>query len=67
MTKNADTHKYKYQGHGIGFDLTGTFTHQDGSAAKNVIIFGVNMTNSKNMPIIKQKMSWFWVEALYKK
>ena len=48
MTKNADTHKYKYQGHGIGFDLTGTFTHQDGSAGKNFIIFWVNMTNSKH-------------------
>ena len=23
MTKNADTDKYKYQGHGIGFDLPG--------------------------------------------
>ena len=30
MAKNADTNKYKYQGHRIGFDLTGTFTHLDG-------------------------------------
>ena len=48
MTKNADTDKYKYQGHGIGFDSTGTFTHPDISAGKNVIIFGVDMTNSKH-------------------
>ena len=48
MTKNADTDKYKYQGHGIGFNSTGTFTHPDISAGKNVIIFGVDMTNSKH-------------------
>ena len=48
MTKNANTNKYKYQGHGIGFDSTGTFTHPDGWVGKNVIIFGVDMTNSKH-------------------
>ena len=32
MTKNADTDKYKYLGHGLEFDLTGTFTHPDGNA-----------------------------------
>ena len=57
MTKNADTGKYKYQGHGIGFDLKGTFTYPDGGIGKNVIIFGVDMTNSKHANIIKQKMS----------
>ena len=46
-TKKADTDKYKYQGHGIGFDLTGTFTHLDGRIGKTVITFGVDMTNSK--------------------
>ena len=46
MTKNTDTGKYKYQGHGIGFDSTETFTYPDGGAGKNVIIFGVDMTNS---------------------
>ena len=30
MTKNADTDKYKYQGHGMGFDSTGTFIYPDG-------------------------------------
>ena len=30
MTKNDDADKYKYQGHGIGFDLSGICTHPDG-------------------------------------
>ena len=48
MTKNTDTDKYKYQGHGIGFDLFVTINHPDGGDGKNVIIFGVDMTNSKH-------------------
>ena len=48
MTKKADTDKYKYQDHGIGFDLTGTFTNPDWRIGKNVVIFGVDMTNSKH-------------------
>ena len=32
MTKNADTDKYKYLGHGLELDLTGTLTHPDGNA-----------------------------------
>ena len=48
MTKNADTDKYKYQGHGIGFDLLGIFCHLDAENGKNVIILGVDMTNSKH-------------------
>ena len=53
MIKKADTDKYEYQGHGIGFDLAGTFTHPDGGTGKNVILRGlgwgegVDMTNSK--------------------
>ena len=49
MTKNADTDKYKYQGHGTRFDSTGTFTHPDGGVCKNVIILGVDMTNLKHV------------------
>ena len=45
MTKHADTDKYKYQGHGIGFDLSGIFSHPDRGDGKNVIILGVDMTN----------------------
>ena len=48
MTKNADTDKYKYQGHGIGFSLPGIFSHPDGGDGKNFIILGVDMTNSKH-------------------
>ena len=48
MTNNADTDKYKYQGHGIGFDLSGIFSHPDGGDGKNVIIFGFDMTNSRH-------------------
>ena len=48
MTKNADTDRYKYQGYGIGFDLTGTFTHPDKGIGKNVIILGADITNSKH-------------------
>ena len=43
MTKNADRDKYKYQGHGIGFDLSGIFSHPDGGDGKNVIIFWVDI------------------------
>ena len=35
-------------GHGLGFDSTGTFTHPDGRTGKNVIIFGIYMTNPKH-------------------
>ena len=45
MTKNADTDKHKYQGHGKGFYLSGIFSHADGGNGKNVIILGVDMTN----------------------
>ena len=48
MTKNADTDKYKYQGHRIVFDLSGIFSHPDGQNGKNVIILGVDMTNPKH-------------------
>ena len=41
MTNNADTDKYKYQGHGIGFDLSGIFSHPDGGDGKNVIFLGL--------------------------
>ena len=43
--KNADIDKYKYSGCGIGFDSRGSFTHPSGGYGKNVIIFGVDMSN----------------------
>ena len=38
-TTNSDTDKWQYSGYGIGFDLSGSFTHPDGGNGKNVIIF----------------------------
>ena len=46
LTKNADIEKYKYLGYGIGFDRRGRFSFQGGGFGQNVIIFGVNMSNS---------------------
>ena len=36
MTKNVDTGRYKYQGYGIGFDLSGIFSHPDGGSSKTI-------------------------------
>ena len=44
-TSNSDTDKWRYSGYGIGFDLTGRFTHPDGGNGKNVIIFGADLGN----------------------
>ena len=49
MTKpgdNTDTDKYIYSGYGLGFDSTSQFTHPQGGMARNVIIFGVDSSNS---------------------
>ena len=49
MTKpgdTTDTDKYIYSGYGLGFHSTGQFTHPQGGMARNIIIFGVNSSNS---------------------
>ena len=46
LTKNADPDKYKYSGHGRGFDSRSEFSFADGSMGKNVIIFGTDMSSS---------------------
>ena len=49
VTKPGDTtdaDKYIYSGYGLGFDSTGQFTHPQGGMARNLIIFGVNSSNS---------------------
>ena len=46
LTKNADIDKYKYFGHGIGFDRCGTFSVPSGGFGQNVIIFGVDVSSS---------------------
>ena len=40
------TDKYIYFGYGLGFDSKGKFTHPRGGIARNIIIFGVNSSNS---------------------
>ena len=43
-TKDPDN--FIYSGWGIGFDRDGTFSHPEGGTARNVIIFGVDMSGS---------------------
>ena len=43
-TKDLDN--FIYSGWGIGFDHGGTFTHPEGDIARNVIIFGVDISES---------------------
>ena len=42
----TDPDKYIYSGYGIDFDHTGAFTHSEGNLARNVIIFGADMSGS---------------------
>ena len=46
LTKNADLDKHKYRGYGIRFDSHSESSLPDGSMAKNVIIFGSDMSSS---------------------
>ena len=49
LVKNADIDKYKYSGHGIGFDVKGTFSFPTGGFGKNYVIFGVDMNSSAHV------------------
>ena len=42
----ADPDKCIYSGYGIGFDHTGEFTHPEDNLARNIIIFGADMSGS---------------------
>ena len=42
----TDPEKCVYSGYGISVDHTGQFTHSDGTQARNVIIFGLDSSNS---------------------
>ena len=42
----TDTDKYIYSGYGLEFDRTGQFNHSQGEMARNIIIFGVDLSNS---------------------
>ena len=46
-TTNSDTDKLHYSGYGVKFDSTGSFIHPNGGNSKNVIIFGVDLGNSR--------------------
>ena len=46
LTKNADIDQYKYSGYGIGFDSKGESSFGSRGFGKNVIVFGVDLTNS---------------------
>ena len=49
MKKPGDTidaDKYIYCGYGLGFDRTGKFSHPQGGMARNIIIFGVDLSKS---------------------
>ena len=46
LTRNAVIDKYKYSGHGIGFDSRESFTHPSGGYGRNVIIFGADLSSS---------------------
>ena len=49
ITKNADISKYNYKGYGICFDGRKEFGNfNDTTMARNVIIFGVDMSFSKH-------------------
>ena len=42
----TDPDNYIYSGYGLGFDSTGEFTHPQSGMARNIIIFGVDSSNS---------------------
>ena len=42
----TDTDKYIYSCYGLGFGRTGQFSHPQGGVARNIIIFGVDLSNS---------------------
>ena len=49
LTKIADIDKYGYSSYGIGFDTHGFFSYPSGGTARNVIIFGVDMTYQQRL------------------
>ena len=46
LTQNADPHKCKYSGYGIGFDSRSKFLFTNENMGKNVIVFGADMSLS---------------------
>ena len=46
VTKHSDVDKYNYSGYGTCFDSRRTFSHSDGTTARNLIIFGCDLASS---------------------
>ena len=46
LTTNPDPYRYSCSGHGISFDVCGTFQLPNGGFGKNVVIFGTDMGSS---------------------
>ena len=49
LIKNTDIDKYKYSGHGIGFDRRSIFSFPSGGFSQNVLIFWVDMSSSSHI------------------
>ena len=45
LTKNTDIDKYKYSGHGIGFDRRSSFSFPGGRFGESIMIFGEDMNS----------------------
>ena len=54
MTKNTDIDKYGYSGYGIGFDRRSSFSFPGGEFGQNVLNFGVDMSFSAHIDIMKK-------------
>ena len=46
LDNTTDPQKWQYRGYGLVFDRTGQFTDNDGSQARNIIIFGADLSTS---------------------
>ena len=53
----TDPQKWQYSGYGLAFDRTGQVTLNDGSLARNVIIFGANLSTSRHSTSKTQNIS----------
>ena len=69
ITENANTSHYKYEGFGICFDGESSFSFGNRVDAKNVIIFGVNTSNSSHSTNKTQNiyvLGTIYAEKIYK-
>ena len=55
LTKNADIDMYGYSGYGIGFDRRVSFSFPGGRYGQNVLIFGVDVSFTTYILIIKKR------------